>query len=283
MIDYSKPAKFVLDGVRFRYRGESFKGSGFLDWNPTTGFHIDALLDKDFAPLDSLKTVGQIIVNTKEDTFTIWLNVRGHGRAFVPRAFPLGQKHSTDWTGKCYGRSVAFIRKHLFSQFDDSIAQRELENMSPVGMDWPKRVNDTLELLIPKLPTVAANLKIEVPKRLNEALRVLNLVNQGKIDFKTVLLGDPTIAAWFANLEEAATNAATLVENIDSQHISAEVHRQILFPAHFGNLGLKNSGSIYPDFYMVGRDYSMLAPGSTAKASERFEAGFGAGKSGTSN
>ena len=179
--------------------------------------------------------------------------------------------------------AVARIRKHLFSQFDDSIAQRELENMSPVGMDWPKRVNDTLELLIPKLPTVAANLKIEVPKRLNEALRVLNLVNQGKIDFKTVLLGDPTIAAWFANLEEAATNAATLVENIDSQHISAEVHRQILFPAHFGNLGLKNSGSIYPDFYMVGRDYSMLAPGSTAKASERFEAGFGAGKSGTSN
>lgn len=94
MIDYTKPVKFVLDGVRFSYRGVIYKGQGFLEWDPVKGFRIDALLDKNFAPVDSFKTIGQIIVNTKEDTFAIWLNVRGHGRAFVPRAFPLGQKHS---------------------------------------------------------------------------------------------------------------------------------------------------------------------------------------------
>lgn len=93
-MEYNDPAKFVLDGVRFSYRGEIYKGKGFLEWDPKTGFRIDALLDKNFAPVDAFKTLGQIIVNTKEDTFTIWLDVRGHGRAFVPRAFPLGQKHS---------------------------------------------------------------------------------------------------------------------------------------------------------------------------------------------
>jgi hypothetical protein len=94
MIDYDKSAKFVLDGVRFSYRGEIYKGQGFLEWDPAKGFHIDALLDKSFAPVDAFKTLGQIIVNTKEDTFKIWLNVRGQGRAFVPVAFPLGQKKS---------------------------------------------------------------------------------------------------------------------------------------------------------------------------------------------
>jgi len=94
VMDYDNPAKFVLDGVHFSYRGEMFKGTGFLEWDPVKGFHIDALLDKNFAPVDAFKTMGQILVNTKEDTFSIWLNVRGHGRAFVPVAFPLGQKHS---------------------------------------------------------------------------------------------------------------------------------------------------------------------------------------------
>ena len=94
MIDYSKPAKFVLDGVRFRYRGGCFKGSGFLEWDPAKGFRIDALLDKSFAPVDAFKTLGQIIINTKEDTFIIWLNVRGHGKAYVPTAFPSDQKLS---------------------------------------------------------------------------------------------------------------------------------------------------------------------------------------------
>jgi hypothetical protein len=91
--EYDDPAKFVLDGVHFSYRGDNYKGQGFVSWDPKTGFHIDALLDKTFVPVDSFKTLGQIIVNTKEDTFTIWLDVRGHGRA-VARAFPLSQKKS---------------------------------------------------------------------------------------------------------------------------------------------------------------------------------------------
>lgn len=65
-----------------------------MEWNPESGFQIDALLDKPFAPVDRFKTLGQIIVNTKEDTFSIRLAVRGHGKALVPVAFPLAQQSS---------------------------------------------------------------------------------------------------------------------------------------------------------------------------------------------
>jgi hypothetical protein len=33
IFDYDQPAKFALDKLRFSYRGEVFKGSGFLEWN----------------------------------------------------------------------------------------------------------------------------------------------------------------------------------------------------------------------------------------------------------
>lgn len=64
-----------------------------MDWNPTSGFHIDALMDKTFNPVDAFKTLGQIIVNTKEDVFPIRLNIRGHGRG-IARAYPLAQPKS---------------------------------------------------------------------------------------------------------------------------------------------------------------------------------------------
>jgi hypothetical protein len=75
-IEYNEQAKFVLDGVRFSHEGQIYKGQGFMEWNPATGFGIDALMDKTFAPVDAFKTLGQIIVNTKEDIFPIWLNKR---------------------------------------------------------------------------------------------------------------------------------------------------------------------------------------------------------------
>jgi hypothetical protein len=92
-MEYDDPAKYVLDVVRFSYRGENYRGQGFLAWDPKTGFQLDALLDKNFVPVDSFKTLGQIIVNTKDDTFTLWLDVRGHGKA-IARAFPLSQRRS---------------------------------------------------------------------------------------------------------------------------------------------------------------------------------------------
>ncbi len=91
--EYDKPAQFVLDSVHFSYRGESYKGQGFLAWDPQKGFHIDALLDKTFAPVNSFKTMGQTIINTKEDTFSLRLDVKGFGRA-IAKAFPLAQKHT---------------------------------------------------------------------------------------------------------------------------------------------------------------------------------------------
>lgn len=65
-----------------------------MEWNPTDGFHFDALLDKDFAPVDSFKTLGQTIINDRSDAFTIWLKVRGVGVAIAPNVFPLAQKKS---------------------------------------------------------------------------------------------------------------------------------------------------------------------------------------------
>lgn len=92
-IEYNDPAKFVLEGVRFSHQGKIYKGQGFMEWNPATGFRIDALMNDTFAPVDAFKTLGQIIVNTKEDVFPIWLNIRGRGRG-IARAFPLAQ-HKT--------------------------------------------------------------------------------------------------------------------------------------------------------------------------------------------
>jgi hypothetical protein len=94
MIKYTSQYKFVLDSLWFAYRGEIFKGSGSMEWNPTDGFHIDALLDKDFAPVHSFKTLGQTIINDRSDAFTIWLEVRGLGAAIAPNVFPLAQKKS---------------------------------------------------------------------------------------------------------------------------------------------------------------------------------------------
>jgi len=65
-----------------------------MEWNPTDGFHIDALLDKTFAPIDSFKTLGQTIIKDKSDTFTIWLKIRGLGLAIAPSVFPLAQQKS---------------------------------------------------------------------------------------------------------------------------------------------------------------------------------------------
>ena len=89
-----KQAKFAIDRLRFTYHGVVFKGNGFLEWNPSTGFHIDALLDRKFSPVDMLSTSGQILINSKPDTFPIWLHLKGHGKALIPMVFPGGQRRS---------------------------------------------------------------------------------------------------------------------------------------------------------------------------------------------
>jgi len=65
-----------------------------MEWNPTTGFEIDAFLDKTFAPVDGFGTVGQTILNDRSDTFVIRLGLRNYGSAIVPNVPPLAQKKS---------------------------------------------------------------------------------------------------------------------------------------------------------------------------------------------
>lgn len=94
MIEYENPANFVLDSVRFSYKGQIFRGNGFMEWHPSEGFKINALLDKNFAPVDSFGTVGQTILNDRDDAFSIRLSIRGIGTAIVPNVFPLAQIRS---------------------------------------------------------------------------------------------------------------------------------------------------------------------------------------------
>jgi len=114
-----------------------------MEWNPTDGFHLDALLDKTFAPVDSLKTLGQTIIHDRNDAFTIWLKVRGVGAAVAPNVFPLAQKKSLipdnhlsidqnrvifffQWPKECerhtesWSGSAVFLTKKKF-EFPDSL------------------------------------------------------------------------------------------------------------------------------------------------------------------
>ena len=158
--------------------------------------------------------------------------------------------------------AIQRITKHLMGQFKDAEAQAELKNMKPDGINWVKTTEQTLKLLIPKIPSVSVHLKREVPKRLNAAFHVSNLAKHGK----AIIEGLPANAfakvselkRWINELEDSARTAATLVNNIDSQHVSAEVQRQILASECFGNFATINGKSLYPDIFISAKDYSAL-------------------------
>ena len=143
-MDYNNPAKFVLDGVRFYYRGESFKGQGFLTWDPKTGFHIDALLDKNFGIKDSLKPVSPIIINTKKDTFPIFLNIRNVGRAIAPRAFPVNQKHSflpDNHLSMKLERVIFVSKRPRFNQTPSKYWSGSAEFLTTKKLEFPDHLN----------------------------------------------------------------------------------------------------------------------------------------------
>lgn len=143
-IEYNDPARFVLEGVRFSCKGDTYKGQGFMEWNPATGFRIDALLDKTFNPVDAFKTLGQIIVNTKEDAFSIRLVVRGHGWG-IARAFPLAQPKSLVPDNHL---CMSNLRRVLFFT------------------RWPKEFHSASEFLSGSALFLTAN-KLEFPDSLN--------------------------------------------------------------------------------------------------------------------
>lgn len=162
------------------------------------------------------------------------------------------------------------VRSHLFGQFRNRVAQQELRNMGPSGANWVDRTEETLNRLIPRLVPLALHFTREIPKRLNSAAEVLLLAGQAEKHFKAMAGGreplNPEAAKWLHALTAAAETSKSLIGNIDSQHVSAEVQRQVI--AQLGDILRPNGGSLYPDLLLKDRRYDMLPPQSRKKQIE---------------
>jgi len=162
------------------------------------------------------------------------------------------------------------IRKHLFTQFKESIAQKELRELGPTGVNWVARTTETLSLCIPIFPRLAAHLQKEVPKKLNSAAEAATLAIEAPQHLQDAAGASVKIqkkALEWANALKAATAVSkTLIGNIDSQHVSAEIQRQAV--AFFDGKVKANGGSLYPDLLLVGRNYEMLPPQKRGKGQQ---------------
>lgn len=162
------------------------------------------------------------------------------------------------------------IRKHLVAQFKDQTAQQELRKMGPGDINWIERTSETLNLLIPQLPKLAVHLVEHVPKRLNSAATASDLASLAPKHLQeTAGLGvkvPPEAMKWAAALRDATDTSRTLISNIDSQHVSAEIQRQTV--AFFGGVMRANGGSLYPDLLLVNRKYQTLPPQKRGKGQQ---------------
>ncbi|MEI6192871.1 MAG: hypothetical protein WCS42_00915 [Verrucomicrobiota bacterium] len=162
------------------------------------------------------------------------------------------------------------VRNHLFKQFRDRVAQDELRKMGPSGVNWIDRTEATLDKLIPRLVPLALHLKKEIPQLLNSAAQVLLLAQQAEGHFLSTAGGvgklTPEINAWLLALRTAAETSKSLIGNIDSQHVSAEVQRQVIISLN--DVLRPNGGSLYPDLLLKDKQYDMLPPQSRIKQIE---------------
>lgn len=155
--------------------------------------------------------------------------------------------------------------EHVWSQFRDQTAQEELRKMGPIGVDWIKMTESTLETLLPQLPTLAQKLTHEVPATLNAAVRVRALIDKGEKILPLAGQGQEHVRTWFAELRKAADGAHAIIGHLESQQISSAIQRFIISDKGLGTQVVRNCGSIYPDLILKGRSYSML-PGQSRQS-----------------
>lgn len=150
------------------------------------------------------------------------------------------------------------ITKHVVDQFEDPVAQRELHELGPTGVDWPARARRTIETLLPRLPQLAIDLRNAVPRRLNSAVQIKRLLGEAPAELTDLVRASSGVSTWYAEVAAAADEAVHVVGNLESQQVSAEVQRFIASGDGIGDLVTPNGGSIYPDLVMRDHDYGLL-------------------------
>ena len=134
------------------------------------------------------------------------------------------------------------------------IAQDELKKISTDKFDWVSRTKYTLEILIPELPSLAKRISYNVPRKLNSAHYLANIVESG-FKFKN---DNNEFNNWYDSLKSEVSNTQSLIGHLESQQVSAEIQRQIITDEIFSKIVYENGNSIYPDLILYEHKYDDL-------------------------
>lgn len=148
------------------------------------------------------------------------------------------------------------VKRYLDEQFYDATAQGELAELSPNDYDWAERTSETLDALVPRLVPLASRIKTEIPKRLNSPQFLLTTISDGSP--LVIRQDDDELRDWYDTVSKLSGEASSLIANLESQQISAEIQRYIVSDKGLGDLVFANGNSIYPDLILLDRDYSLL-------------------------
>ena len=162
--------------------------------------------------------------------------------------------------------SIERIREFLLAQFNDPVAQKELRSLGPNGVDWVKRTRHTLNTLIPRLPDLAKKITTTIPAKFNHSYHILKYLEEGRQHFDLIKKTHGGLYDWYTTLCEKAAIAPSLILQLESQQISAEIQRLIVSLDGLGDLVTKNGGSLYPDLVPVKETYDFLPQQSRTKA-----------------
>jgi len=139
-------------------------------------------------------------------------------------------------------------------KFESQQSQSDLASLIDDPYGWSERVSSTIDLLVPRLPQLAASVKSTVEHRVNSASNLLEILDQAPSSISST-----KDLNWLRELREAGEHAATFTSNIESQQVSRELQNQIPLDPALQGISIKtNSGSTYPDFYLADADYTSL-------------------------
>ena len=83
MFHYGHASDYVIDRVRFHYKGANYRGRGLLKWHPETHWHLDAHVDRD-REKPAVEEFGKLVVLTSMDLASIHLEFAYGQRAYIP-------------------------------------------------------------------------------------------------------------------------------------------------------------------------------------------------------
>jgi hypothetical protein len=83
--DYFQKSEYVLEKIWFDYLGGRYQGRGVLTWEPSLGFHLEALLERDKMPQIEQVELGRVRIIRKSDTSSIRMKPWYQKWAISPR------------------------------------------------------------------------------------------------------------------------------------------------------------------------------------------------------